>query len=61
MIIAPHAAYYFEEARRTFREFAAQEVVRVLNGHTALRLSTPDDVPYPEHGAPARGRSSGPP
>ena len=32
VIITPHAAYYSEEAIHTVREFAAQEVVRVLTG-----------------------------
>lgn len=36
VIITPHAAYYSEEAVRTVREFAAQEVVRVLSGQAAL-------------------------
>jgi D-3-phosphoglycerate dehydrogenase len=36
VIITPHAAYYSEEAMRTVREFAAQEVVRVLSGRAAL-------------------------
>ena len=30
-IITPHAAYYSEESIRTVREFAAEEVVRVLD------------------------------
>lgn len=36
VIITPHAAYYSEEAMREVRQFAAREVVRVLNGQTAL-------------------------
>lgn len=32
VIITPHAAYYSEEAMQTVRDFAAQEVVRVLTG-----------------------------
>jgi hypothetical protein len=36
VIITPHGAYYSEEAIRTDREFAAEEVVRVLGGKPAL-------------------------
>jgi D-3-phosphoglycerate dehydrogenase len=36
VIITPHAAYYSEEAIHTVREFAAQEVVRVLTGKPPL-------------------------
>jgi D-3-phosphoglycerate dehydrogenase len=36
VIITPHAAYYAEESIRTVREFAAEEVVRVLRGRPAL-------------------------
>lgn len=36
VLITPHAAYYSEEAIRTVREFAAEEVVRVLSGQAAL-------------------------
>jgi D-3-phosphoglycerate dehydrogenase / 2-oxoglutarate reductase len=36
VIITPHAAYYSEEAIQTVREFAAEEVVRVLTGQPAL-------------------------
>jgi D-3-phosphoglycerate dehydrogenase len=36
MIITPHAAYYSVESIRTVREFAAQEVVRVLTGRPPL-------------------------
>jgi D-3-phosphoglycerate dehydrogenase / 2-oxoglutarate reductase len=36
VIITPHAAYYSEEAIQTVREFAAEEVVRVLSGQPAL-------------------------
>ena len=36
VIITPHAAYYSEEAIRTVRDFAAQEVVRVLTGQPPL-------------------------
>jgi lactate dehydrogenase-like 2-hydroxyacid dehydrogenase len=36
VIITPHAAYYSEEAIRTVRDFAAQEVVRVLTGKPPL-------------------------
>ena len=36
VIITPHAAYYSEEAIHTVREFAAQEVVRVLGGQKPL-------------------------
>jgi D-3-phosphoglycerate dehydrogenase / 2-oxoglutarate reductase len=35
-IITPHAAYYSEEAIRTVRDFAASEVVRVLNREPPL-------------------------
>ena len=34
--ITPHAAYYSEESIHTVRDFAAQEVVRVLSGHQPL-------------------------
>jgi D-3-phosphoglycerate dehydrogenase / 2-oxoglutarate reductase len=36
VVITPHAAYYSEEAIRTVREFAAEEVVRVLTGQPPL-------------------------
>ena len=36
VIITPHAAYYSEESMRTVRQFAAEEVVRVLSGRPAL-------------------------
>jgi hypothetical protein len=36
VVITPHAAYYSEEAMGTVREFAAQEVVRVLSGKPPL-------------------------
>ncbi|MDR2985216.1 MAG: C-terminal binding protein [Nocardiopsaceae bacterium] len=36
VIITPHAAYYSDEAIRTVREFAANEVVRVLTGQRPL-------------------------
>jgi D-3-phosphoglycerate dehydrogenase len=36
VIITPHAAYYSEESMRIVRQFAAEEVVRVLNGKPAL-------------------------
>lgn len=36
VIITPHAAYYSEEAIRTVRDFAAQEVARVLTGKSPL-------------------------
>jgi D-3-phosphoglycerate dehydrogenase / 2-oxoglutarate reductase len=36
VIITPHAAYYSEEAIRAVRDFAASEVVRVLNGEPPL-------------------------
>src|SRR5215472_16398662 len=36
VIITPHAAYYSEEAIHTVRDFAAQEVVRVLTGQPPL-------------------------
>ena len=36
VIITPHAAYYSEESIHTVRDFAAQEVVRVLTGKPAL-------------------------
>jgi D-3-phosphoglycerate dehydrogenase len=36
VIITPHAAYYSEESMRTVRQFAAEEVVRVLGGKPAL-------------------------
>jgi D-3-phosphoglycerate dehydrogenase len=35
VIITPHAAYYSEESIRTVRQFAAEEVVRVLSGQPA--------------------------
>jgi D-3-phosphoglycerate dehydrogenase len=35
VMITPHAAYYSEESIRTVRQFAAQEVVRVLKGKPA--------------------------
>ena len=36
VVITPHAAYYSEEAIRTVRQFAAEEVVRVLSGKAPL-------------------------
>jgi D-3-phosphoglycerate dehydrogenase / 2-oxoglutarate reductase len=36
VIITPHAAYYSEESMWTVREFAAEEVVRVLTGQQPL-------------------------
>jgi D-3-phosphoglycerate dehydrogenase / 2-oxoglutarate reductase len=36
VVLTPHAAYYSEEAIRFVREFAAQEVVRVLSGQPPL-------------------------
>jgi D-3-phosphoglycerate dehydrogenase len=36
VVITPHAAYYSEEAIRTVRQFAAEEVVRVLTGQPPL-------------------------
>jgi D-3-phosphoglycerate dehydrogenase len=36
VVITPHAAYYSEEAIQTVRDFAAQEVVRVLSGRQPL-------------------------
>jgi D-3-phosphoglycerate dehydrogenase len=36
VIITPHAAYYSEESMWTVREFAAEEVVRVLTGEPPL-------------------------
>jgi D-3-phosphoglycerate dehydrogenase len=36
VIITPHAAYYSEESIRTVRQFAVEEVVRVLRGQAAL-------------------------
>jgi D-3-phosphoglycerate dehydrogenase / 2-oxoglutarate reductase len=36
VVITPHAAYYSEEAIGTVRQFAAEEVVRVLSGQTPL-------------------------
>ena len=36
VVITPHAAYYSEEAIRTVRHFAAEEVVRVLTGQPPL-------------------------
>ncbi|MBO0730138.1 MAG: C-terminal binding protein [Acidimicrobiaceae bacterium] len=35
VIVTPHAAYYSEESIRTVRQFAAEEVVRVLSGEPA--------------------------
>ena len=54
VIITPHAAYYSEESIRTVRNFAAQEVVRVLSGDAPLSpvnarevaLSVPHDQAY---------------
>jgi D-3-phosphoglycerate dehydrogenase / 2-oxoglutarate reductase len=36
VIITPHAAYYSEESMWTVREFAAEEVVRVLTGEQPI-------------------------
>ncbi|MCL2396268.1 MAG: C-terminal binding protein [Acidimicrobiaceae bacterium] len=36
VVITPHAAYYSEESIHTVRQFAAEEVVRVLSGQPAL-------------------------
>jgi D-3-phosphoglycerate dehydrogenase len=36
VVITPHAAYYSEEAIGTVRQFAAEEVVRVLTGQPPL-------------------------
>jgi D-3-phosphoglycerate dehydrogenase len=36
VVITPHAAYYSEESVGTVRRFAAEEVVRVLNGEPPL-------------------------
>jgi D-3-phosphoglycerate dehydrogenase len=36
VVITPHAAYYSEESIHTVRDFAAQEVVRVLSGRRPL-------------------------
>ena len=36
VVITPHAAYYSEEAIRWVRQFAAEEVVRVLTGQPPL-------------------------
>jgi len=36
VVITPHAAYYSEEAISTVRQFAAEEVVRVLTGQPPL-------------------------
>jgi D-3-phosphoglycerate dehydrogenase / 2-oxoglutarate reductase len=36
VVITPHAAYYSEEAIHTVRQFAAEEVVRVLTGQPPL-------------------------
>jgi D-3-phosphoglycerate dehydrogenase len=36
VVITPHAAYYSEEAIRFVRQFAAEEVVRVLTGQPPL-------------------------
>jgi D-3-phosphoglycerate dehydrogenase len=36
VIVTPHAAYYSEESIQTVRQFAAEEVVRVLSGRSAL-------------------------
>jgi lactate dehydrogenase-like 2-hydroxyacid dehydrogenase len=36
VVITPHAAYYSEEAIGTVRNFAAEEVVRVLTGQPPL-------------------------
>jgi D-3-phosphoglycerate dehydrogenase / 2-oxoglutarate reductase len=44
VVITPHAAYYSEEAIRTVREFAAQEVVRVLTGRQPLSPVNADQI-----------------
>jgi D-3-phosphoglycerate dehydrogenase len=36
VVITPHAAYYSEEAIHTVRQFAAEELVRVLTGQPPL-------------------------
>jgi D-3-phosphoglycerate dehydrogenase len=36
VVIAPHAAYYSEEAISTMRHFAAEEVVLVVDGQPPL-------------------------
>jgi len=36
VVVTPHAAYDSEEAIRTVRHLAAEEVVRVLNGQAPL-------------------------
>jgi D-3-phosphoglycerate dehydrogenase len=35
VIITPHAAHYSEESMKIVRQFASEEVVRVLSGHAA--------------------------
>lgn len=40
-IVTPHCAYYSEESIRVVREFAAQEVVRVLTGQRPLSPVNP--------------------
>jgi D-3-phosphoglycerate dehydrogenase / 2-oxoglutarate reductase len=43
-VITPHAAYYSEEAILTVREFAADEVVRVLTGRQPLSPVNADQI-----------------
>jgi D-3-phosphoglycerate dehydrogenase / 2-oxoglutarate reductase len=43
-ILTPHAAYYSEEAIHTVRDFAANEVVRVLSGQPPLSPVNADQL-----------------
>jgi D-3-phosphoglycerate dehydrogenase len=47
VVITPHAAYYSEEAIGTVRRFAADEVVRVLNGQHPLSPVNADELVEP--------------
>jgi len=53
VIITPHAAYYSEESIHTVRDFAAQEVVRVLTGKPALSPVNADQLANAAHPAPS--------
>jgi len=44
VVITPHAAYYSEEAISTVRNFAAEEVVRVLTGQRPLSPVNADSL-----------------
>jgi D-3-phosphoglycerate dehydrogenase len=47
VVITPHAAYYSEEAISTVRQFAAEEVVRVLTGQSPLSPVNADQLVAP--------------